>query len=58
MMRSEPFQLTEPDIRRAGLDESDIGTWCLILDGCCHLFETEAKARRAYRMSLQDPAVR
>ena len=58
MVRPEPFQLTEPDIRRAGLKETDIGMWCLLLDGCYHLFETESQVRRAYRMSLQGLAVR
>ncbi|MEM6900958.1 MAG: hypothetical protein AAF583_14470 [Pseudomonadota bacterium] len=57
VVRSEPFKLTEPDIRRAGLNETDIGSWCLILEGCYHVFQTEAQVLRPYRMSLEGLAV-
>jgi hypothetical protein len=53
-----PFQLTDKDIRRADLLPSDIGTWCLIVNGCYHLFASEALAKKAYAKLLEGIAVR
>lgn len=48
MTISEPFQLSDQDVRQASLEASDIGTWCVIVSGCYHLFGSEEQARSAY----------
>ena len=55
---SEPFQLTIEDIKRASLNRSDIGSWCILVQGCYHLFGSESQARFAYGKFLQGVAVR
>ncbi|MEM9179134.1 MAG: hypothetical protein AAGA89_05460 [Pseudomonadota bacterium] len=43
-----PFKLTEDAVRDAGLRSEDIGYWCLLVDGCYHLFDREDQALQAY----------
>ena len=53
-----PFRISREDIARSSLEADDLGAWALLVTGCYHLFETEAAARSAYRLLLQDKAVR
>lgn len=53
-----PFQITPDDLERSSLEPGDVGLWALLVTGCFHLFDTEAAARRAYRLLLADKAVR
>lgn len=53
-----PFRITRDDIARSSLDRGDLGLWALLVCGCFHLFETERAARKAYRLLLEDKAVR
>ena len=55
---SEPFQLTVDDVKRASLGDADIGSWCVVVAGCYHLFGSEDQARFAYRKYLQGVLVR
>lgn len=54
----EPFQITPETVRRAGLERADVHQWCLVVDGCYHLFDTETAARRAYAMLPEGEFVR
>ena len=58
MASSVPFQLTEDDVRRGQLESEDVGSWCLLVRGCYHLFSNETLARRAYDMLLEGEMVR
>ncbi|GAB5458293.1 MAG: hypothetical protein Hens3KO_13230 [Henriciella sp.] len=58
MSVSSPFQLTSEDVRRAGLLTSDAGMWCVCVDGCYHLFETEDLAYRAHSLMMRGQMVR
>ena len=53
-----PFQINASDIVRSTLEPSDLGAWAILVCGCFHLFETEAAARRAYQLLLENRAVR
>lgn len=53
-----PFQLSESDIHRADLLPSDVGMWCLVVDGCYHLFASEELAQKAHDKQLEGIAVR
>jgi len=48
MSQRLPFKLTEETVRDAGLRPDDVGYWCLLVDGCYHLFEREDQALQAY----------
>lgn len=58
MSIAPPFRITAADIERRDLERGDLGAWALVVAGCCHLFETEGVARRAYRLWLEGVAVR
>lgn len=58
MSISEPFQLTMDDIIRASLDPSDVGSWCILVSDCYHLFGSEHQAKFAYKKYLQGVMVR
>lgn len=58
MSVSSPFQITLEDVRRAGLQVGDVGMWCVRVEGCYHLFETEVLASRAHNMILRGQMVR
>lgn len=58
MSVSEPFQLSQEDVLRAGLEPGDVGAWCVLVTGCYHLLDSEAGARRAYSMFLEGNMVR
>ena len=53
-----PFEVSETDIREADLLPSDLGMWCLIVDGCYHLFATEEQAQKARAKLLEGGTVR
>jgi len=55
---SEPFKLSIEDVRKASLKASDIGTWCVVVSGCYHLFGSEKQARFAYAKYLEGVVVR
>lgn len=48
MSQPLPFKLTEETVRNAGLRPDDVGYWCLLIDGCYHLFDREDQALQAY----------
>ena len=58
MTSSGPFKLTDPMVREAGLQPEDVGAWCLLVEGCYHLFSSEHQAVRAYEKLLQGVDVR
>ena len=58
MTVKEPFQLTIDDVVSAGLSHSDVGAWCVVIDNCYHLFESEAAAQNAHCMALKGRLVR
>jgi len=58
MTISPPFRITKDDIARSSLDVDDLGFWALLVCGCYHLFLTEQAAQRAYRLLLEDRAIR
>lgn len=53
-----PFRVSREHIARSSLDLGDLGLWAVLVCGCFHLFETERAARHAYRLLLEDKAVR
>ena len=53
-----PFQISAADIARFSLEPGALGAWAILVCGCFHLFETEAAARRASQLLLEDRAVR
>ena len=53
-----PFQIGVDDIERSSLGLEDLGLWAILVTGCYHLFNSEASARQAYHLLLQDVAVR
>lgn len=55
---SEPFEIKVEDLERAQLDISALGMWCVIVDGCYHLFQGEAHARKAREMVDRGAIVR
>lgn len=55
---SEPFKLKADDVLRASLKASDIGTWCVIVSGCFHLFGNEKQARLAHEKFSKGVLVR
>lgn len=58
MSVSAPFCLTLEDVQRAELKLSDVGYWCVQVEGCYHLFDSERAANRAYKMMLEGQFVR
>ena len=58
MRTSGPFKLTIQIVREAGLLPEDIGSWCVAVDGCYHVFSSEHLAIRAYEKLLQGIEVR
>lgn len=58
MNLSEPFEIKTEDLKRAQLDRSALGMWCVIADGCYHLFQGEANARKARDMMARGAMVR
>lgn len=53
-----PFRLTADIVCEAKLDQTDVGLWCLLVDGCYHLFNTEQQALSAYEKLLSGVLVR
>lgn len=58
MSSNGPFQLTLEMVREADLMPGDVGAWCLLLDGCYHLFANKEQAERAHRQLLRGVHVR
>jgi len=58
MSQRLPFKLTEETVRNAGLRSEDVGYWCLLVDGCYHLFEREDQALQAYEKLMHGVLVR
>lgn len=58
MTVSDPFEITIEDLKRAQLDAGALGMWCVIVDGCYHLFQGEAHARKARDMMDRGAMVR
>ena len=58
MSVSTPFCLTLEDVQRAELKLSDVGSWCVCVKGCYHLFDSEMAANRTYKMMLEGQFVR
>lgn len=58
MKLSSPFKLTLADIRSADLEPSDIGSWCIKVDCCYHIFQSEALATIAYDKMVEGVFVR
>ena len=44
------FIVTSKDVERANLDQSDIGRWAFIVQGCWQLFDSEQAAQMAHNV--------
>lgn len=51
-----PFQITQDEIDRTSLDQSDLGRWAVLIAGCYHLFSSKARAHHAYRSLIGEGA--
>lgn len=58
MKLTGPFQDTRDIVLGAGLLLDDVGYWCLLVDGCYHLFSYEQQAIRAHESLLRGIHVR
>ena len=51
---SYPFQLSQQDIDYSdSLEQSDLGTWVLLVNGCYQFFESEQSALNARKELLR-----